>query len=878
MKRNVCCGLVLAASLMGLTNCNSANGGHDVINHDVPPTVTATSGTPQSHTISSAFGSPLVATVTTNGTPASGVVVTFTAPATGASGTFKGGVKTATTDSNGVATAPVFTANGTVGSYTVMAAIDGATAPASFSLTNTTGPPAAISTKSGTPQNTGVNNPFAAPLVVTVADAGENPVSGATVVFTAPVTGASGIFADSTTNTTTATTDAKGVATSAVFTANGISGSDTVMASVAGVSTTAAFSLVNMAGAPATLTASGGAMQSTPINTAFSMPLVATVLDRGSNPASGVAVTFTAPASGASGTFANGTATETDTTDANGMATSTTFSANGTTGGPYVVTATAAGVSAPADFSLTNRVPSSTYVFYLGGQEAFGAFYALAGSIEVDTSGNVLAGEQDYNDGEGFTSPQPGGDTITGGTLLANPTSGRAKLTLNTNNPLLGVNGAETLVLQFSNSNHAQIIQFDGSATSSGSFDLQKLPSTLSGGFAFALTGVDYEGSGGPVAFGGVFNITDGTTMENGTVDTNDYGTVTTGVALSGTLTTFDSFGRGALTSTLNYFDTPIAFNYYVVGPEAIRVIDVDPFDVAVGSAYGQGASATAATNASLGTSVFNLAGNTYPVVNYGVAGMFTTSNTSASPASFSGVADDNEVTLGLQFSGAPISGNYSIASNGYGSFTIAPGDLGDVSVLGVYLTDPHLNLNDPNNTAAGVGGALVADMDPALPGGVGVVTPQTDTAPASFTGKYAFGGQGSNYFCCEFDFVGAGGVTPGGVFRGLGYLSDPFLTFGANATNAGVTFFGIPLADTSNPGRYTMSSSNPTANPLRMTVAPTIVLFDMAIYQASGGQLFWLNVDPGSVFLGSLQQQGSLSGLPGATSSAEPSTKTKKR
>jgi hypothetical protein len=62
------------------------------------------------------------------------------------------------------------------------------------------------------------------------------------------------------------------------------------------------------------------------------------------------------------------------------------------------------------------------------------------------------------------------------------------------------------------------------------------------------------------------------------------------------------------------------------------------------------------------------------------------------------------------------------------------------------------------------------------------------------------------------------------------------------------------------------------------MTVAPTIVLFDMAIYQANGGQLFWLNVDPGSVFLGSLQQQGSLSGLPGTTSGEEPSTKTKKR
>ena len=48
---------------------------------------------------------------------------------------------------------------------------------------------------------------------------------------------------------------------------------------------------------------------------------------------------------------------------------------------------------------------------------------------------------------------------------------------------------------------------------------------------------------------------------------------------MSGTLTTFDSFGRGTITSTLNYYDTPIAFNYYVVGPEVLRIIDVDSND-----------------------------------------------------------------------------------------------------------------------------------------------------------------------------------------------------------------------------------------------------------------------------------------------------------
>jgi hypothetical protein len=863
MTRAACCGAFLFASLIGLTNCSSGNSQRSFINNDVPPVVSATSGTPQSHTINGAFGQPMVATVTTNGTPAAGVIVTFTVPATGPSGTFAGGINTATSDANGVATSPAFTANAVVGAYTVTAAISGSAAPASFSLTNTTGAPATIAATSGASQGVMVNTSFAAPMVVTVVDGGQNPVSGAIVVFTAPATGASGTFADTASTTSTAATNASGVATSAAFTANGTAGADTVIATVAGVATPANFNLTNMAGPPATITATGGTPQSSAVNTSFPSPLSATVFDSGSNPASGVAVTFTAPASGASGTFANGTATETDTTDANGIATSTTFLANGTTGGPYTVTATAAAVSAAADFSLTNRVPSTTYVFYLNGQEAFGPdFYALAGAIEVDTSGNVLAGEQDYNDALGFTSPQPSGDTITGGTLMVSTTTGRGTLTLNTDNTSLGVGGVETFGLQFVNSNHALIMQFDGTATSSGSMDLQTLPSTLSGGYAFALSGVDYAYTGS-VAFGGVFTITGGTTLENGTVDTNDAGAVSTS-ALSGTLSTFDSFGRGTIASTLNYYDTPIAFNYYVVGPEVLRIIDVDPNDSAIGSAFGQGANATTSSNASLGNSVFEIAGSPYPI-NYGVAGMF---NTSSSLATFSGIADDNEVTYGFQLPASPISGNYSIASNGYGNMTIAAGDLGDVSALGIYMTDPNLNLNDPNNTATGLGGALIADLDAALPGGVGILIPQTDTATTSFVGKYALGAQGYNDFCCEFDFVGVAQVLNDGELKGTGVVGDPFYTFGASATNSNVGFDGTPLPDTDNIGRYTLFDTNPTPNPLNLLIGGLLTPFDVVVYQASGGQLFWLNEDPLSVFVGSLQQQGSLTGLPapGAT------------
>jgi hypothetical protein len=105
------------------------------------PTITATSGTPQSAQINKPFAKPLAVTVKDSiGKPVSGVLVTFAAPSVGPSGMFAGGINTATTDANGVATSSAFTANGTAGGpydVTASATVAGASAQAKFSLTNT---------------------------------------------------------------------------------------------------------------------------------------------------------------------------------------------------------------------------------------------------------------------------------------------------------------------------------------------------------------------------------------------------------------------------------------------------------------------------------------------------------------------------------------------------------------------------------------------------------------------------------------------------------------------------------------------------------------------------------------------------------------------
>ena len=100
-------------------------------------TIAVSSGTPQTATAGATFAAPLQAKVTDlSNNPVAGVTVTFTAPGSGASGTFAGGVDTAVTDANGIATSAAFTANNTSGSYTVGATAWGANGSATFALTN----------------------------------------------------------------------------------------------------------------------------------------------------------------------------------------------------------------------------------------------------------------------------------------------------------------------------------------------------------------------------------------------------------------------------------------------------------------------------------------------------------------------------------------------------------------------------------------------------------------------------------------------------------------------------------------------------------------------------------------------------------------------
>jgi uncharacterized repeat protein (TIGR01451 family) len=263
--------------------------------------------------------------------------------------------------------------------YTVAAVHADCTIDAQFALD----PPTTLAAVGGASQSTGVDAPFAAPLQVRVANAAGIGVPGVTVTFSAPASGASALVA------TSAVTDADGIARVDAR-ANTIAGSYVVDASAAGVPGVASFDLHNLAGPPAQVVATGGAVQSTVVESAFAEPLALRVSDAYDNPVAGVAVAFAAPASGAS---ANLSATSA-TTDADGRA-AVQAGANALVGS-YEVTATAAGTVTPAVFALHNLAPDIALVVAIGDDHDYVAYGdTLVYDVVVSNHGSADAREVD---------------------------------------------------------------------------------------------------------------------------------------------------------------------------------------------------------------------------------------------------------------------------------------------------------------------------------------------------------------------------------------------------------------------------------------------------------------------------------------------------
>ena len=389
-------------------------------------TVSTTGGSPQSTTVNAAFGTALQAIVRDgSNAPIPGVLVTFAVPGSGASAVLS--APTATTNSSGVASVTA-TANGVAGSYQVTGTANGNSAI--FSLTNLAGPAASIITSGGTPQSATVNAAFATAIQATVRDAASNAVSGVVVTFVPP-----GAGAGATLSSITATTNASGVA-SVTATANATAGPYNVGASAPGTGSVN-FALTNLAGPAASVSATGGALQTTSVNNAFSTALQTTVRDAANNLVSGVTVNFAVPGSGASASLSSASAV----TNASGVA-SVTATANAIGGGPYNVTATVAGVAGSALFALTNTVNPPASVAVSAGSPQTAAINTAFGTplqAIVRDAGNLAVSGVTVN----FAAPGSGPSATLSAPSAVSNASGIATVTATANGT---VGGAYTVV------------------------------------------------------------------------------------------------------------------------------------------------------------------------------------------------------------------------------------------------------------------------------------------------------------------------------------------------------------------------------------------------------------------------------------------------
>jgi hypothetical protein len=190
--------------------------------------------------------------------------------------------------------------------------------------------------------------------------------------------------------------------------ATAVSAGQTNITATQGSVTSNSFQLTVVPGTAAGISVVSGSGQSAAVGTAFAGQLQALVKDGGGDAVPNASVTFTAPSNGAGGTFANGMASYSTTTNSAGIATSLTLTANATAGS-YSVTTAVTGVTTTASFSLTNlKVPVLAIT-----EAPAGTFVQGQNAVYTVTVGNV-AGAEPTSGTVTVTEAVPNGLTLMG--------------------------------------------------------------------------------------------------------------------------------------------------------------------------------------------------------------------------------------------------------------------------------------------------------------------------------------------------------------------------------------------------------------------------------------------------------------------------------
>jgi hypothetical protein len=245
--------------------------------------------------------------------------------------------------------------------------------------------------------------------------------------------------------------------------------------------------------------------------------------------------------------------------------------------------------------SATQSQLAGSYAFNFGGIDATGHPLATVGSFTLDSSGNVTAGVEDFNDG-GLAYP---GLTLTGTvTLGSGSTPGRATLTA-TNSSSSNPFGTLTFDVYVADATHLKFVETDASPILGGDAFTQQgasLPST-STPLAFILSG----GVNTPLSVGGLMTIDGTSAVSAGLEDINSNGTVPSApMAFSGSYAASGSVGGRTLFALTGFTGATQLVAYPTAGA-GVQLLEIDNGGLLGGVALAQTAGATLASSQAYG-------------------------------------------------------------------------------------------------------------------------------------------------------------------------------------------------------------------------------------------------------------------------------------
>ena len=377
-----------------------------------------------------------------------------------------------------------------------------------------------------------------------------------------------------------------------------------------------------------------------------------------------------------------------------------------------------------------------------------------------------------------------------------------------------------TLDFVLEDSSHGLVTEFDGTASGSGTFDVQTSGTSPAGTYAFSFSG--YSSSGNPFATVGNFAVGAGGSV-TGLEDFNEDGIIAySGETLSGTLAVGPSSTPGTTLTTTAY--NGLVFDVYAIDATHLKFIEMDTVATLSGEAFSQSSSAIPAGTMAFTLQGFSPANSFSPFAAGGF--MVTDSNLNVTNASTEDWAENGS-------SGGPTGFTGTFTAGGTGRYTL--GNLGGFVGGTTYAAYPSS------------GGLLLLEIDNA---GItsGAAYPQTSTTFGAPEG-YAFNLTGIYLGNPNF------GISPEEVDDIAEFASNSSGSTVIGALDENYAPGGGPILQMALNGTYTAPDSNGrgmlSANVGNNSVSTLNGFLGLNFYTVDGNMFPFIELDGGQVASG---------------------------